>query len=793
MTDADANVDSLLRAREEINEELRRLKSSLTVLFTDVVGSTAYFDRYGDTAGVAMLHSHTDVVSNTVESFHGRVVKTIGDSVMAEFPDPKEAVQAAVSIQRRQHDLNQRLTDQMKIQMRIGINTGIGFRKAGDVYGDVVNLAARLTKRSGPAQILVSGSVQEGSGKIEGILYHHLGKVTVEGRTDKDELYEVIWTEPNLYAELRRTASTALMKGEHAVGGQSVAFPTTGPEKSIDQPAVLFPTPLPAPAALSVRYDLLEEVGQGGMGIVYKARDRETGDLVALKLLKPEIAADQKIMERFKNELRLARQITHKNICRIYEFNRVEGTACISMEYVEGESLRSILNRFGALSVRKAAEVIQQVCRGLSEAHSQGVIHRDLKPENLMVDSGGNIKIMDFGIARSVYAPATKSGQAIGTPAYMAPEQAECKPVDSRTDVYAVGLVLFEVLTGTRAFHGETAAQVAFKQVNEAPPLLRQIDPNLPAKMEEVVARCLDKNPDNRFPSCEALGETLAALVEGGELPKELPPAKTDTTTTVTLRFSPDWRLGWSMVTAIVFVLLLIGWGSWQLIKPRPAALSPAGDMTASIPPSSVPPVQEKQESNATPAQAEIAPPPLTPAAQRAAVPSPGASPPPRRATTQPSAQPLRPDRAVKDAEEQEPKVIAVPPPSQTPAAEAPSATPPADLTEDAGKESETTRPPVTPLEVTTPSADTSEPTGTPAVIRQVYLQVRTYKSERDAVRLREQLEGMSFPVQLLPPPDGSGNFRVRVGPFESLDLARAAQRRLEARGHKSTLQIGEL
>jgi serine/threonine protein kinase/class 3 adenylate cyclase len=792
MTDADANVDRLLKAREDINEELRRLKSSLTILFTDVVGSTAYFDRYGDTAGVAMLHSHTDVVGDTVESFHGRVVKTIGDSVMAEFPDPKDAVQAAVSIQRRQLELNLSLSDRQKIQMRIGINTGVGFRKAGDVYGDVVNLAARLTKRSGPAQILISGDVQEGSGKIEGIIYHHLGKVTVEGRSDKDELYEVIWTDPGEYAELRRDASNALMKGEHAVAGQSVAFPATEPEETTEQPGVLFPTPLPAPAALSVRYDLLEEVGQGGMGIVYKARDRETGDLVALKLLKPEIAADQKIMGRFKNELRLARQITHKNICRIYEFNRVEGTACISMEYVEGESLRSILNRFGTLSVRKAVEVIRQVCRGLNEAHSQGVIHRDLKPENVMMDSNSN----DFGIARSVYAPATKSGQAIGTPAYMAPEQAECKPVDSRTDVYAVGLVLFEVLTGTRAFQGETAAQVAFKQVNDSPPLLRQIDPTLPVEVEEVIARCLDKNPDNRFPSCEALNETLAALVAGGELPKELPPAKADATTTVTLRFSPNWRLGWGSLFAIGLLAVLLGWGGWQMIKQRPVAPPPVDNTTSSIPPPGVPPVQEKQVAT----QEEIAlPPQPAKQGQRTEPPQTSSSksgqstqsstPVLRQAAVQPSTPVLVPDdkptgdetEEVSNDSEVTPPTDAVPdepPPVTTPKVEAPP---------------EETQPPEEQPAVTPPPINDSEDTDITPAIHQVFLQVRTYKSERDAVRLRNQLEEMNFPVQLLTPQDAAGNFRVRVGPFESLDVARSAQRRLDARGFKSTLQIGEL
>ena len=176
-------------------------------------------------------------------------------------------------------------------------------------------------------------------------------------------------------------------------------------------------------AALGQRYDILAEAGHGSMGNVYKARDRETGETVALKLLKPEIASDQAMMERFKNELLFARKITHKNVCRVHDFNRIGGIAYTSMEFVEGESLRSVMNRFGGLPVRKAIGVALQICSGLKEAHAQGIVHRDLKPENVMIDSNGNVKIMDFGIARSMEAGTRLTGSMVGTPAYMAPEQ----------------------------------------------------------------------------------------------------------------------------------------------------------------------------------------------------------------------------------------------------------------------------------------------------------------------------------------------------------------------------------
>lgn len=269
------------------------------------------------------------------------------------------------------------------------------------------------------------------------------------------------------------------------------------------------------PRALEQRYELLGEAGRGGMGIVYRARDRETGELVALKVLKPEIAADAGIVERFKNELRLARKITHKNVCRIHEFNRAaDGTAYISMEFVEGESLRRVLSRFGNLGVRGGTRIAQQICAGLREAHAQGVVHRDLKPENVMVDREGNIKVMDFGIARSLEAGTTGTTGIMGTPAYMAPEQAEGKTVDARADIYALGLILYELFTGSTAFKGDTPVAVALKQIHETPPAPREVEPALPAHVEKTILKCLEKNPAKRFQSVDELEAALTKEAE---------------------------------------------------------------------------------------------------------------------------------------------------------------------------------------------------------------------------------------------------------------------------------------
>ncbi|HEY6467239.1 MAG TPA: protein kinase [Candidatus Acidoferrales bacterium] len=269
-------------------------------------------------------------------------------------------------------------------------------------------------------------------------------------------------------------------------------------------------------SALGQRYDILDTAGHGSMGNVYKARDRETGEIVALKLLKPEIASDQQMMDRFKNELLFARKITHKNICRVHEFNRLGGIAYTSMEFVEGESLRSVLNRFGAMSLRKGIDLAQQLCSGLKEAHAQGIVHRDLKPENVMIDSRGNVKIMDFGIARSMESLTRMTGAMVGTPAYMAPEQVAGKPIDYRTDIYSLGLILYEVFTGTQAFTADNAVAVAMKQLRESPVPPHEIDANIAVPIERAILKSLEKEPEKRFQSIAELEKVFASRIASG-------------------------------------------------------------------------------------------------------------------------------------------------------------------------------------------------------------------------------------------------------------------------------------
>jgi len=559
MSGQESNIDRLLKARAQIDEELRRDKTALSVLFTDVVGAAAYFDRHADAAGLAVLQRQAELAANTVAEFHGRVARTAFDSVMAEFPESAFAVRAAVELQRRLLLLNQQRPERERVQFRIGINHGQVLRHGDDLYGDAVNLAACITKRTGPGQILISRSVRDAIILDTDLRCTWLGKITLEGKAEKEDIFEVIWTDIATYADLRQAATAALARGElSSPGARLDDFLQPGRPPTPVPPAALTAdlTPTPAPASLTARYDILGEAGSGGMGIVYRARDRETGELVALKLLKPEIAADPAVAERFKNELRLARKITHKNVCRIHEFNRTDGTAYISMEFVDGESLRYILNRFGTLSLRKGIQIAQQICAGLREAHAQGIVHRDLKPENVMLDRAGNVKVMDFGIARSIDT-GTTTRAIVGTPAYMAPEQAEGRPVDARTDIYALGLILYEMFTGEVAFRGDTPVAVAFKQVHQTPSTPRELEPTLPDYIEKAILKCLEKNPAKRFQSLDALEAALTKKPEPKPTVAEAEGAEVTLPLHLATWQRSDWLLlGSAVVSAVVFLVL---------------------------------------------------------------------------------------------------------------------------------------------------------------------------------------------------------------------------------------------
>jgi serine/threonine protein kinase len=277
-------------------------------------------------------------------------------------------------------------------------------------------------------------------------------------------------------------------------------------------------TPLVPGQAFGARYHVIRMLGAGGMGAVYQAWDEELGVAVAIKVIRPEVLADPEAVEeierRFKRELLLARQVTHKNVVRIHDLGDIDGIKYITMPYVQGSDLATLLKRHGKLHVGRALMIARQVAGGLVAAHEAGIVHRDLKPENIMID-GDFAMIMDFGIARAMSAlDGTVAGVVRGTLGYMAPEQARGAAVDQRVDIYAFGLILYDMLLG-RVRHtrnGQTAVAELMDRMQHAPRSAREIDPDIPDEVDLLLSRCVEPDPDRRYQTSAELMAELESL-----------------------------------------------------------------------------------------------------------------------------------------------------------------------------------------------------------------------------------------------------------------------------------------
>ena len=335
---------------------------------------------------------------------------------------------------------------------------------------------------------------------------------------------------------------TTLVDHDGGFDGETIAPVASTPRKSPPTPTPSrnprsTPTPNPLTSSdaisggrftpgqiLAERYRIVALAGRGGMGEVFRAEDLTLGQIVAMKFLPERLSRDAAALSRFHSEVRNARQVSHPNVCRVFDIGEAEGTLFLTMEYVDGEDLASVVRRIGRLSPDKATEIARQICAGLAAAHERGVIHRDLKPANVMLDGAGKIRITDFGLAGLAASIQTEEARA-GTPAYMAPEQLAGREVTTKSDIYSLGLILYEILTGKRAFEASTLQELVRLResgtITNPSTLLRDLDPLI----ERVILRCLEADPGKRPASALQVaaalpgGDPLAAALAAGETP----------------------------------------------------------------------------------------------------------------------------------------------------------------------------------------------------------------------------------------------------------------------------------
>jgi serine/threonine-protein kinase len=380
----------------------------------------------------------------------------------------------------------------------------------------------------------ITGPVRKLVGLVERIRDgSYSGAVAVQGR---DEIGVLARAFNALVADLRekdqminflREGMTEMRKVAAATtlgGGGSPAAGTAAPG-SPDLPTVKIQTQQTKGAALqrgevfADRYEILGTLGKGGMGVVYRARDRQLDEVVALKLLRPDaLATDATLLDRFKQEIKLARRITHRNVLRTHDFGEAGGVPYISMEYLEGVTLKDLIRNRGALPVGVGLSIAKQMCHGLGAAHDQGVVHRDIKPQNMLIlPETGELKIMDFGISRRTEVQPgtsglTTAGTVMGTPDYMPPEQAQGKPADFRSDIYSLAVVFFETFTGKLPFRGENPMAVVVAHIQQPAPKPRSVNPKLSPELEALILKGLAKDPGKRWHTTDELLEALSAI-----------------------------------------------------------------------------------------------------------------------------------------------------------------------------------------------------------------------------------------------------------------------------------------
>jgi len=472
----------------------------VTVLFSDLKSHASFKQGSEDPKDVLRRVNHSlSRQAELVERYGGQVDKFVGDRMMAIFKGEDKAwpaIRCAISIQ---HLLDSD-GDKEALVPGIGVSSGeavfgaVGSSNRLDysLLGRAVHVAGRLADEALPGDVLLS---QEAYAKVQDrASAEALPPLKLQGIEEAVPVYSLsTGTIRQQQIASARTASGATGTSATLVEG-------------VREKAAVTLSSLEPGTVLGRRYEIRRVLGSGGMGMVFQAHDRDLDEPVALKILRPEIASmDPQILERFKTEIRVARRIAHRNVVRTYDFGDADGIKFISMEFIQGMTLKQLFRSKGALPLGVGLQIAKQAAAGLVAAHDMGVVHRDVKPHNIMLTPQSDVKIMDFGIVRdttkSEGSGMTQTGIIMGTPDYMSPEQAMGKSdLDHRSDVYSFGVVLYEMFTGTLPFRGESPIAIAMKHIQEEPKAPRAVNPKIPPELEAIIQRAMRKAPEARYP-----------------------------------------------------------------------------------------------------------------------------------------------------------------------------------------------------------------------------------------------------------------------------------------------------
>jgi serine/threonine protein kinase/class 3 adenylate cyclase len=454
---------------------------TVTFLFTDVEGSTRLLQHLGK-GYVSVLAEHHRILRRAVAELGGREVDSQGESFFFAFERANAAIDAAILAQRAL--IEHPWPDGGEVRVRMGVHTGEPIVDEERYVGLVVHRAARIGAVGHGGQVLLSNATRELlEDGLAGVSMRDLGSYRLKDFDRDERLYQL------------------------DVAGLRSDFPPLN-AKRMAEPHAASQADVQIGAEF-LGYRIEELIGQGGMGVVYRAYDLRLKRTVALKLVTPELALDDRFRERFTRETELAMALEHPNVVPVHDAGDVAGRLYLAMRLVTGTDLRKLLRAEAPLEASRALSICRQVANALDAAHARGLVHRDVKPSNVLLDEDEHVYLADFGLTRRREEQGAQpgDGRSVGTPAYLAPEQIEGKPLDGRADVYGLGCLLFESLTGTVPYARDSRLAVAWAHLEEEPPRASELNPALPEPVDDVVRAALAKEPEERYRTCGALIE----------------------------------------------------------------------------------------------------------------------------------------------------------------------------------------------------------------------------------------------------------------------------------------------